>query len=58
MDLQMGNIGTTFLKWYMVLVLLLHEGLGRDSGNQKSQAKSMPLEHIQEANAQEDNIAE
>ena len=56
MDLDMGNIGTAFLNWDMVLVLLLQEGLGRDNGKQKAQAKAMPLEHIKETDAQEDNV--
>ena len=56
MDLQMDNIGTTFLNWDMVLVLLLQEGLGKESGKKKAQAKAMPLEQIQETHAQEENV--
>ena len=44
MDLQMGNMGTVFLKWDMVSILLLQEGLGKESGKQTAQAKAMPLE--------------
>ena len=44
MDLQMGNIGTAFLNWDMVSVLLLQEGLGKESGKQIAQAKAMLVE--------------
>ena len=57
-DLQMGNVGTTFLNWDTVLVLLLQEGLGRDSGKQKAKEKAMPLEQIQEADPQEKNVTD
>ena len=56
MDLQMGNIGIAFWNWDMVSILLVQEGLGKESGKQKAQAKAMPLEHIQEAHAQEENV--
>ena len=46
MDLDMGNIGIAFLNSDMVLVLLLQEGLGKESGKQTAQAKAMPVEQI------------
>ena len=58
MDLDMGNIGTAFLNWDMVSVLLLQEGLGKESGKQTAQAKAMPVEQIQEAHAHEENVTD
>ena len=58
MDLDMGNIGTAFLNWDMVSVLLLLEGLGKESGKQTAQAKAMPVEQIQEAHAHEENVTD
>ena len=55
LDLLLGNIDTMFMSWDMVLILLLQEGVAKDSGKQKDKGKYKPLEHIQEAIFQEEN---
>lgn len=58
LDLQMGNIGTSFMSWDMVLVLLLQEGVAKESGKGKERGKAKEMEQVQEAHAEEENVTE
>ncbi len=58
MDLEMGNIGNSFISWDMTLVLFLQETVGREAGKKAKKEKAKPMEQIQEAPDQEDSVTD
>lgn len=51
-ELQVGNVGTTFLSWDMTLALFLQEG--RDADKKKGKAKSKEVALVKESKGEEE----